>query len=69
MVMAALVIIGMITTLFASEPNKSAQAEAVRHDEPMLPRLTRTIVGAFTDFLRDGFRSRLSSSRLWCCSN
>ncbi len=59
-VMAALVIIGMLTTLFASEPNKSAQAEAARRDEPLLPRLSRTIAGAFTDFfLRDGMRIAL----------
>jgi PAT family beta-lactamase induction signal transducer AmpG len=57
MVMAALVVIGMVTTLFAREPEKSRDAEVPHPTETPLQRLSRTIVGAFTDFfLRDGLR-------------
>jgi PAT family beta-lactamase induction signal transducer AmpG len=60
MVMAALVIVGVLTTLFASEPAKSVRADITLHQEPALQRLTHTIVGAFTDFfLRDGVRLAL----------
>ncbi len=56
-VMAALVIVGVLTTLFAAEPEKSTRADAVQHEEPAHTRLGHTIVGAFTDFfLRDGLR-------------
>ena len=54
-VMAALVIVGVITTLFASEPEKSRDADIVQHQQPALRRLAHTITGAFADFfLRDG---------------
>ena len=54
-VMAALVVIGMLTTLVATEPVKSKQADAAHDRESALQRLQRTISGAFTDFfLHDG---------------
>ncbi len=49
-VMAALVVVGMLTTLIASEPAKSERAEAVHERETPLERLRRTIFGAFIDF-------------------
>jgi PAT family beta-lactamase induction signal transducer AmpG len=53
--MAALVLVGMLTTLIATEPDKSAQAETVHEREAPLDRLRRTISGAFTDFFtQDG---------------
>ena len=56
-VMAALVIVGVLTTLFATEPEKSARADAAQHTEPALKRLGHTISGAFTDFFaHDGLR-------------
>jgi MFS transporter, PAT family, beta-lactamase induction signal transducer AmpG len=59
-VMGTLVIIGVLTTLFAAEPEKSTRVDAVQHQEPALKRLSHTIVGAFTDFfLRDGLRIAL----------
>ncbi len=59
-VMAALVIVGVLTTLFATEPEKSAHADEVQHREPALKRLSHTIVGAFTDFfLREGLHVAL----------
>jgi len=51
-VMAALVVIGMVTTLVATEPDKSGQAEAQHQGESPLQRLQRTVSGAFTDFFR-----------------
>jgi PAT family beta-lactamase induction signal transducer AmpG len=55
MVMAALVLIGIATTMLAREPKKSEAAEAVHHGEAPLQRLGKTISGAFTDFFgRDG---------------
>jgi PAT family beta-lactamase induction signal transducer AmpG len=60
MVMAALVLVGMATTLAATEPEKSERAEAAHQGEPPLRRLGRTIAGAFTDFfLRDGLQIAL----------
>ncbi len=57
MVMAAFVVVGVVTTLFAREPEKSRDAEVSHQTEPPLQRLSRTIVGAFTDFfLRDGLK-------------
>ena len=54
-VMAALVVIGMLTTLIATEPAKSQQAEAQHEREAPLERLRRTISGAFSDFfMHDG---------------
>jgi PAT family beta-lactamase induction signal transducer AmpG len=59
-VMAALVIVGILTTLFATEPEKSARADAAQHQEPALKRLGHTIVGAFSDFfLREGLHIAL----------
>jgi len=56
-VMGALVIVGVLTTLFATEPEKSARADVAQHREPALKRLSHTIVGAFADFfLHDGPR-------------
>jgi len=49
-VMAVLVVIGMLTTLIATEPEKSGAAEAVHQREAPLARLRRTISGAFADF-------------------
>jgi PAT family beta-lactamase induction signal transducer AmpG len=54
-VMAALVLIGVATTLFASEPRRSAQAAAahaaaVRRENP-LQRVATAAAGAFAEFL------------------
>ena len=52
--MAACVVIGVVTTLVATEPEKSAVAGAVHaahaRDNPVL-RVARTAMAAFTDFL------------------
>jgi PAT family beta-lactamase induction signal transducer AmpG len=50
-VMAALVLIGVATTLFAAEPEKSAQADAVHARETSLRRVIEAAVGAFSEFL------------------
>jgi PAT family beta-lactamase induction signal transducer AmpG len=50
-VMAALVLFGIATTLFATEPEKSAAAEAVLARESALKRVTDAAVGAFSEFL------------------
>jgi MFS transporter, PAT family, beta-lactamase induction signal transducer AmpG len=50
-VMAALVLIGVTTTLFAAEPEKSAQADAVHARETSLRRVVEAAVGAFSEFL------------------
>ena len=56
-VMGALVIVGVLTTLFATEPANSTRADAAQHQEPALKRLSHTIIGAFADFfLHDGPR-------------
>src|ERR1700683_5864819 len=47
-VMAALVLIGVATTLFAAEPEKSAQADAVHARESSLRRVIEAAVGAFS---------------------
>jgi PAT family beta-lactamase induction signal transducer AmpG len=55
LVMAALVIVGIITVLFASEPATSATADRVHRGEGALARLTSTVGGAFRDFFfREG---------------
>jgi PAT family beta-lactamase induction signal transducer AmpG len=55
MTMAALGVIGIITTLLATEPEKSAAANAAHGRETPLQRLATTVTGAFTDFfLREG---------------
>jgi PAT family beta-lactamase induction signal transducer AmpG len=50
--MAVLVVIGILTTLIATEPEKTKQADAVHERERPLQRLKRTISGAFIDFFR-----------------
>jgi MFS transporter, PAT family, beta-lactamase induction signal transducer AmpG len=50
-VMAALVLIGVATTLFADEPGKSVQAEAAHAEEGRLARVVEAAVGAFSEFL------------------
>jgi PAT family beta-lactamase induction signal transducer AmpG len=50
-VMAALVLLGIATTLFATEPEKSAAADAVLARESALKRVTDAAVGAFSEFL------------------
>jgi MFS transporter, PAT family, beta-lactamase induction signal transducer AmpG len=55
LVMAALVVIGMITTLVATEPEKSVVAERTHGLDNALHRLATTVVGAFKDFFfREG---------------
>ncbi len=55
MVMACLAGVGVITTLLATEPAKSATANAAHSREAPLQRLATTVTGAFTDFfLREG---------------
>jgi PAT family beta-lactamase induction signal transducer AmpG len=49
--MAALVVIGIVTTLIATEPDKSAKADAAHAGENRLQRVTEAAVGAFSDFL------------------
>src|SRR5476651_1686489 len=50
-VMAMLVLIGMATTLIATEPDKSVQAKAAHAGETPLKRIVEAAVGAFSDFL------------------
>ncbi len=49
--MAALVLVGVVTTLAATEPQQSAAAEATLVRENMLRRVYDAAVGAFTEFL------------------
>jgi len=49
--MAALVLIGVATTLIAAEPEKSVQADAVHARENGLSRVIEAAVGAFSEFL------------------
>jgi PAT family beta-lactamase induction signal transducer AmpG len=49
--MAALVLIGVVTTLIATEPEKSAAANAAHAHEKALTRVVEAAVGAFSDFL------------------
>jgi MFS transporter, PAT family, beta-lactamase induction signal transducer AmpG len=51
MVMAAFVLIGIATTLFASEPEKSVAANATLARENSLQRVAEAAVGAFSEFL------------------
>ena len=51
MVMAALVLIGIVTTLVAREPEKSAQADAAHARESSLARVVEAAIGAFSEFL------------------
>jgi MFS transporter, PAT family, beta-lactamase induction signal transducer AmpG len=50
-VMAALVLVGVGTTLLAKEPAKSASADAVHARENKLQRLIEAATGAFSEFL------------------
>lgn len=49
--MAALVGIGMVTTLVATEPVRSAEAEKAHADAPPVQRVFKAAAGAFTEFL------------------
>jgi len=49
--MAVLVLIGIATTLFAHEPEKSASAVAAQARETSLQRVVEAAVGAFSEFL------------------
>ncbi len=51
MVMAVLVVIGMVTTLVATEPEKSVNADAAHARENSLQRVVEAAVGAFSEFL------------------
>src|SRR6202790_5056152 len=50
-VMAAFVLIGIVTTLCAAEPEKSVAANAVHARETSLQRVVDAAVGAFSEFL------------------
>jgi PAT family beta-lactamase induction signal transducer AmpG len=50
-VMAALVLIGVATTLMATEPRQSAAAEASHSKESAFWRVVEAAVGAFSEFL------------------
>jgi PAT family beta-lactamase induction signal transducer AmpG len=50
-VMAALVLIGTVTALAATEPGQSARAEAATRGEAALLRIMHAAVGAFSEFL------------------
>src|ERR1700733_2491966 len=54
-VTAALVLIGVATTLFAAEPEKSAAANAVHAREDTRGRVVDAAVGAFSEFLTRDF--------------
>jgi MFS transporter, PAT family, beta-lactamase induction signal transducer AmpG len=55
LVMAALVVVGIITTMVATEPQKSVAAERAHGLDNALRRLGTTVVGAFQDFFfREG---------------
>jgi len=49
--MAALVLIGTITALAATEPGQSARAEAATRGEAALSRVMHAAIGAFSEFL------------------
>ncbi len=49
--MAALVLIGTITALLATEPEQSVRAEAATRDEDAFTRVAHAAVGAFSEFL------------------
>jgi len=51
-VMAALVLIGTVTALAATEPAQSARAEAATADEGALTRVLHAALGAFSEFLQ-----------------
>src|SRR5215471_12572577 len=49
--MAALVLIGTITALAATEPAQSVKAEAATQSEPAFTRVVHAAIGAFSEFL------------------
>jgi PAT family beta-lactamase induction signal transducer AmpG len=49
--MAALVLIGTVTALLATEPEQSVRAEATTRDEDAFTRVMHAAVGAFSEFL------------------
>jgi PAT family beta-lactamase induction signal transducer AmpG len=49
--MAAMVVIGMITSLAAFEPDQSRNADAATQSETALTRVIRAAIGAFSEFL------------------
>src|SRR5471030_597561 len=49
--MAALVLIGTVTALAATEPEQSARAEAATRDETAFARVMHAAIGAFSEFL------------------
>ena len=51
MTMAALVLIGTLTALAATEPEQSARAEAATSTETAFARVMHAAVGAFSEFL------------------
>src|SRR6202171_169025 len=55
--MAALVLIGTVTALSATEPEQSARAEAATHTETAFARVMHAAIGAFSEFLarKDAF--------------
>jgi PAT family beta-lactamase induction signal transducer AmpG len=58
--MAALVMLGIITTLVATEPGKSATADQMHSGQKASERLARTVIGAFLDFFcREGIPAAL----------
>jgi len=52
MVMAALVLIGVVTVLVATEPEKSTAAARAHSGKTVIERLVTTVVGAFLDFFQ-----------------
>jgi PAT family beta-lactamase induction signal transducer AmpG len=56
-VMAAMVLIGTVTALVATEPEQSARAEAATLSESAFARVLHAAIGAFSEFLtrRDAF--------------
>ena len=58
--MAVLVLIGVVTTLLAHEPEKSASAVAAQTRETSLQRVVEAAVGAFSEFLIATWRWRHS---------
>ncbi len=50
-VMAALVLIGTITALAATEPEPSVRADAATHTETAFTRVVHAAIGAFSEFL------------------
>jgi MFS transporter, PAT family, beta-lactamase induction signal transducer AmpG len=52
LVMAALVIVGIVASLLAREPQKSEPVEAAHARQGLVKRVIETAYGAFVDFLR-----------------